>query len=937
MKPPPATSARTTDEFPPGANLWPPQLDRREFLQRMGAGLALATLSGCFRPPREEIRPYVRRPEMLAEEGAWLEFASSFAWRGYGRGIVVRSHQGRPVKIEGNPDHPASLGATDAVMQAAVLDLYDPGRTEAPRRDGQVASWNALWGELLPRLRELGERAGNGLWLLLPPSSSPTLRAACAQFRATYPEARLVVLPPVAGLRYLAPETDFANPDRILGVGADFLTDHPESLPFARAFATRRRGWEDPERLHRFYQLEAAPSVTGEMADSLLRTAPSRWPLVQAAILHALEGGRPGAGSEGLQANEKKWVRTLADDLRDFDGRLVVAPGSTAPASAWAFAAEVAKLRGAPQAEPIGAPSADLSTASLKDFAAALENGEVETALLAGVNPAHHQNTLTDWGEALGQAAWSGHFATVADETSAHCRWHAPLHHFLEDWSDLASARGTVSLVQPLIRPRFASRSLLSVLTAINEPGARHLPYDLVRASWKSHYTGDDFEGAWRESLQRGVAFDSFAFKSPRFGATEAAEDAPQATTDDGLEVEFRLDPCVGDGSAARNAWLQELPKPISHQVWGSALWMAPETAAARGLRRGQRVRLSLDGRPVALPVLPVPGVAPGVAVAFLGAGRPSAALYAGQPLDEDAGRLRTGNDFFLTDVRVEAGEGETPIVTTQHHYSMEGHDFVRLRRPDKEPHEDEETPPSFLKTPLGESPQWGMSIDLSSCNGCGACITACQAENNIPVVGPDQVALGREMHWIRIDRYHHHDDAGELRHLPQPVPCMHCEKAPCEVVCPVEATVHDAQGTNAMIYNRCIGTRYCSNNCPYKVRRFNFLDYRRPGDDPRQLQHNPAVTIRERGVMEKCTYCVQRTERAMHTAGRGPPGTPLPPVQTACAQACPTEAIVFGDLCDPASELVRRKEAPGDYDLLGELDTRPRTTYLPRWHNPPS
>ena len=569
------------------------------------------------------------------------------------------------------------------------------------------------------------------------------------------------------------------------------------------------------------------------------------------------------------------------------------------------------------------------SAGDLASLAGAIARGEVRELFIFETNPAYTAAGDLDFAEKISRVPFTVHLGEHGDETAALCRWHLPAPHFLETWSDLRAYEGVGTIQQPLFDSLHATRSTGEILRLISS-GAAATAYDLVRETWRGSLPSPEFERQWHRWLDRGVVDDS---SPPAEPAADQLLEFP-ALSDPGaahsLTLIFQPDPNVLDGRWANNAWLQELPKPLTHLVWDNAALISPQLAAERNLVNGDVVACEIGGASLEAPVWIMAGQDPSVIALSLGYGRTHAGTV-GNGHGYDAYRLRrSAQPWQRSGVVLRKRERRHELVCTQGHFSMEGRELARSIPPAAAAETIDAGEPSNSLYPQwrGDRYAWGMSIDLSTCLGCNACILACQAENNIPVVGKDQVARGREMHWIRVDRYLS-GDAANPRFLQQPVPCMHCENAPCEVVCPVGATVHSSEGLNDMVYNRCVGTRYCSNNCPYKVRRFNFLDYRAPVDSTIYLQANPNVTVRERGVMEKCTYCVQRINAGRIAAERENRAVRDGEIKTACQQACPAEAIVFGDLNDPDSRVVRRKAEPTNYALLAELNTRPRTTYL--------
>jgi MoCo/4Fe-4S cofactor protein with predicted Tat translocation signal len=911
-------------EFPPGAAEWPEDaLSRRHFLSLLGGSLALAGLTGCGRAPGDKVVPYVEQPEQIVP-GQPLFYASAMPWRGFARGCLVKTEMGRPVKIEGNPAHPDSLGATDPFMQAAVLSLWDPDRSQAPALHSEIASWETFEAEWISVDRAAAASGGEGLYILTEPTTSPTLHRQMNRLLEKFPRARWQQWSPeVSAPVAPGPSPDFGAADLIVAVGSDFLVDLPGSLRHTRQFAARRRVQDGTANPNRLYVLESTPTLTGAMADQRLSGPPDRI----AAVLRRLNG----AVGETLTLRESDFADRLSADLARHRGKAVIVSGATEPAEIRGLAAQLAGE---------DAPAQTLLAEDLMVLAGDLNAGKVKQLFILGGNPVYSAPAGLDFGQALRKAEFAVHLSLYQDETSQLCRWHLPMAHFLETWSDLLASDGTGTILQPAIAPLYQGRSSHEIVAML----LGEFPsdgYEIVRATWRG--AQPDFEAWWRRSVHDGV----FAVPASPGAASPppaAAIPPPTAPLEAGTTyLLLRLDPTVSDGRWANNGWLQELPKPLTKLTWDNAALIAPALALRLQVANGDVVELRCAGRMVEAPVWILPGQADRCVTVHLGYGR------------WKAGELATGRGFngYLLQSPLnpwlDAGLEIHPtgrrydLVTTQEHQSMEGRAPVRvadLATFRADPHfatPDREKPPSLAPTQPPQGPgryAWAASVDLSTCTGCNACVVACQAENNIPSVGKEQVARGREMHWIRIDRYFE-GTAADPAILHQPVFCMHCEAAPCEVVCPVAATVHNDEGLNTMVYNRCIGTRYCSNNCPYKVRRFNFLEYSPEADSAQAQGQNPNVTVRRRGVMEKCTYCVQRINAARIDADLGNRKIRDGEILTACQQACPAGAIVFGDQSDAQSEVSRRKREPVNYGLLAELGTRPRTTYLARIRNP--
>ncbi len=720
----------------------------------------------------------------------------------------------------------------------------------------------------------------------------------------------------------------------VVDLAADFLTALPGSTRYAHDFAGRRRNGDGAVRL---FAAEILPSLTGAIADRRIASRPSEIETLARALAASV-----GAISETAFAPAwaSRWLDEAARALRDHSGAGVVLAGDAQTpivhALANAINARLANLGATVlQTDPLAAEPAGVDP-SLGDLRDAMRRGEVTTLLIVDGNPAYSLPADAEFAAALASVPFAAHLTAYENETSSLCEWRLPLAHDLESWGDTRAFDGTASIVQPCIAPLHEGRSALELLGLLNAGSLGEMKasaYEMVRGTWRDRLGSARFDRDWERALHDGVVAGS-AFP-PRATALHAI-DLPSReidTASEAIELAFAPDPTIGDGRHAHNAWLQELPKPISKLTWSNALMLSPGLAAHLGVTNEDELELTLDGSTLRAPVWIQPGQNDGVVGLHLGYGR---TLGGTLGVDEgvNANALRSArNAWHAPDVALRKTGARRVLASTQTHATMEGRDIVRLVERSEALRASYGVAPaaaaSLYPAMQGSEYAWAMSIDLDSCIGCGACTIACQAENNIPVVGRDEVRRGREMHWIRVDRYYEGEPAAP-RTLFMPVPCMHCEHAPCEVVCPVEASVHNAEGLNVQVYNRCVGTRFCSNNCPYKVRRFNFLQYSR--DDPSlNAQRNPEVTVRMRGVMEKCTYCIQRIGAAHSVADAQGRRIRDGEVVTACQAVCPTQAIVFGDRNDPGSAVSARKASPLEYALLGELNTRPRTTYAPR------
>jgi MoCo/4Fe-4S cofactor protein with predicted Tat translocation signal len=937
-------------EFPEQASEFTDPAGRRQFLTLMGASLALAGLTACTRQPEEKVVPYVKAPED-AVPGKPLFFATAVLDRGYAKGVLVESHMGRPTKVEGNPDHPASLGGTDAFGQAAVLGLYDPDRSQTLTYRGEIRPWSGFLVAIRAALDEQRPRKGAGLRILTETVTSPTLAAQLQEILTELPEARWHQYEPTARARAAAdvqePAYDLSAAAVILSLEADFIGTGAANLRLIRQFAARRKR-PSREQMNRLYVVESTPTLTGMLADHRLALRSSEVERMAAAIAAAL--GLPGGAAGGPHA---EWAAAAARDLREHAGAAVVIAGEYQPPAVADLARRMNEALGNVGKTVSYAPAAEArpvdSMSSLRELVADMNAGGVEVLLVLGGNPVYTAPADLDFVSAMDKVKLRVHLGQYDDETAERCHWHVPEAHAFETWSDARAFDGTATVLQPLIAPLYGGKSAHEVLAALS-PRPDRSGHDVVKEHWKTALGGADFESSWRRTLHDGVVKEPAPARPALAAAAAPVASVAPPETPQGLELVFRPDPTIQDGRHANLGWLQELPKPITKTAWGNAALVSPTTAQQLSVTTGDVISLQYRGRSVEASVWVMPGQADGSVAVHLGYGRRRAGRV-GTGLGFDAYRLRTSDaPWFGSGLQVSRTGRREEVPCTQDHWTIdraaEERHVVRtvtLEEYEKEParvREMTEVPPrdeTMYPAYRYEGHAWGMAIDLNSCVGCGACTVACQAENNIPVVGKDQVARGREMHWIRVDRYFSGDPfrAETVSAHFQPVPCMQCENAPCEVVCPVAATTHSDEGLNDQVYNRCVGTRYCSNNCPYKVRRFNFLLYQDFTTPSLKLLRNPDVSVRSRGVMEKCTYCVQRIQQARVAAHNEGRGIRDGDIQTACQSACPAEAIVFGDVNDPSSRVSQWKAEARNYALLGELNTRPRTTYLAEVKNP--
>jgi molybdopterin-containing oxidoreductase family iron-sulfur binding subunit len=1025
-------------EFPQNASEWADPVSRRSFLKLMSASFALAGLSACTRQPTELIVPYVRPPEeVIPGRPQW--YATALTRGGVASGVLVESHQGRPIKVEGNPDHPASKGGVDATTQAEILQLYDPDRSQAPTYLGDIRTWSELSSAMSLAAAATAAAKGMGFRILTETVTSPTLAAAIEGVLKLLPGAKWHQWDPLgrdaarAGARLAFGEDVDAvyhldKADVILSLDADFLGLFPGSVRYTKDFSARRRvrasapGGPAAASMSRLYAVEPMPSVTGGCADHRLTVRASEMAGFAAATARAL-GVLPKAVTEepseqALAAGRHaKWIAAMAKDLAAAKERALVIPGEHAPPEVHHIAHAINAKLGAVGTTVTYIPSvaarAEDHVASLRQLCEDMKNGEVATLLVLGANPVYTAPPDLGFAEALQQVPLRIHCGPYQDETAVRCHWHIPAAHELEAWGDARAFDGTVSIQQPLIAPLYGGKGALEALSLVAE-GIEKPGHERVKAHWKERVPrGVDFEVWWRRCLHDGVVEGSApaarAVSVKPVADPLAAPKGPELAKG-ALEVVVRPDPQVLDGRLNNNGWLQEMPRPLTRLTWDNAAHVSPRTAEARDLRREDVVTLTVAGRTVKAAVWVQPGVADDTVVVHLGYGRTRAGRV-GTGTGFDAGQLRGSTaPWGGQGLELRATGEKFPLASTQEHFNMAGRHIVRSgtlaqwranprfapdmgEDPDDPPaghghgggdhgapaghggdggaggaaahgggaapaepgapaaaasgtaagaheaapaagaHGAGEKKPKWL-TMYADHPkdgnQWAMVIDLNACTGCNACVTSCQSENNTPVVGKDQVMRGREMQWMRIDRYYEGSlENPRIHHMP--MFCQHCENASCEVVCPVAATAHSPEGLNEMVYNRCVGTRYCSNNCPYKVRRFNFLLYTEHvwNTPVLHLMQNPDVTVRSRGVMEKCTYCVQRINQARITAKKEGRGVRDGEIVTACQSVCPADAIVFGDMNDVNSRVSQWRSEPSNYGVISELGTRPRTTYL--------
>jgi MoCo/4Fe-4S cofactor protein with predicted Tat translocation signal len=931
-------------EFPRQASEWVDDDGRRNFLKIMGASLALAGLSACTKQPEEFIMPYVQAPEKLVN-GKPLFYATAFPVNGIANPVLVETHEFRPTKVEGNPEHPASLGSADVVTQASVLGLYDPDRLQTVNYLGEIRSYTSFLSTFLQELAKQKSKNGAGLRILTETVTSPTLYSQLQEALKAYPEAKWYQWEPTGHGRrlgaqlafgqFLNPVYKFSEAEVVVSIDANFLANGPGGVRYARDFSSKRTLRDGAMEQNRFYAVESTPSSTGVKADHRLALKPSEIPTFVRSLATSLSGGVAGGS---------KFLQTLVKDLQAAKGKSIVIAGDDQSPEVHAvvhYINQVLENNGKTiiLTAPLDQKPAD-QWADLQALTQDLNSGTVDLLLILGGNPVYAAPAALNLRGAIQLAKTRIRLGLYDDETSEVCQWLIPESHAFEQWSDAPAYDGTISIIQPLIAPLYGGKSGHDILAAFTE-NPDMSGYQTVRNFWQAKHSGADFETWWKHSIHDGFVKDSAL---PAVSATAKLIPASASSAGSGYEVSFHVDPYVLDGRYSNNAWLQELPRPITRLTWDNAVIVSPKTAKDLKVEDDDRVEISVNGSTVKGSIYTLPGQPDGSIELSLGFGRTRSGR-AGNGAGFNAYPFRTAaNPYFATGAKITPMGEKFRLAPVQHHFAMEGREPVKvgtLEEYKKDPYfaqKESETANTGL-TILPADWQykgyaWGMAIDLTSCNGCNACVVACQAENNIAVVGKEQVLNTREMHWIRIDRYYRGSE-NDPEMFFQPVGCQHCENAPCEIVCPVAATVHDAEGLNNMVYNRCVGTRYCSNNCPYKVRRFNFLLYTDWETESLKLQRNPDVSVRSRGVMEKCTYCVQRINYAKITAEKEDRRVKDGEIVPACAATCPSQAIVFGDLNDPKSKISQTKREKTNYSLLGELNTRPRTTYLAEIRNP--
>ncbi len=1013
------------DEFPNRKDLL--TLDRRTLLKFAGASFALAGLSGCRGVflPEEKLVPYVKAPEEMVP-GKALFYASAVTLAGYATGVLVEQHEGRPIKLEGNPDHPASMGALGSISQAEVLNFYDPDRAESVLEKDEISTWEQFQKTLKDQLEAHVATGGAGISVLFGAVTSPSLGELVGRFKKKFPAAKVYSWEPAGRASVTSavmgvtgkpgvPVYDFSKAKVVVSLDGDFLSnsDNPGALAYARQFAKARKVVGKSGEMNRLYAIEANCGLVGAMADHRYMVKPSEVYSAGCALATALGVSAPtGKAPEKMNAD----MAAIVKDLKANVGQSIIVAGEHQPTEVHALAFMMNNALGnvGKTVKFIDSPEVSAGFGTIEDLSKELATGLVSILFISNSNPAYTAPADLKFADNLAKAKLKISLTLAEDETSKLCDWTLPLAHTLEAWGDARSFEGTATIMQPIIAPLFDGRSEIEVFS--NLLGESRGGYDILRGHWQTNGLGGaDFEKNWRTAVHQGTIPNT---ASPALAMTTLAPALPPVSASTSqFEASFIPDSAVYDGRFANNGWLQELPRPLTKVVWDNVVTLSASDAAELKVKTDEMVKVTTAGGEIDGIVYILPGQPKGSVTMNLGYGRTAggslatisnANVFGESPGDQGGGfssyKLRTSKNLAYTAITA-----ITSLNTEQHLASTQGHsplggstipdkrDVIRVGTlagflekvaesekvtdPDKELEKEKKKEVIEEALKIGQSPgkkeiregnlypeevfewdgdQWGMTIDMNSCTGCGACITACQAENNISVVGKEQVGKGREMHWLRLDRYYTGDDTNP-EVVWQPVACVHCEKAPCEPVCPVAATIHSHEGLNQMVYNRCVGTRYCSNNCPYKVRRFNYLNWTDnqeqfmkktpivsnriipgPIKEPKanglqllKLLNNPDVTVRSRGVMEKCTYCVQRINEARIEAKKGGRAIADGDIVTACQQSCPSEAIVFGNIANKASRVSIMRDDPRSYLLLEELQTRPRTSHLAKLRNP--
>ncbi len=957
-------------EFPEGADELTNPVSRRKFLSLMGASMALAGLTSCRRPV-EKIIPYVVKPEEIIP-GKPQYYATNMPFGTESFGLLVESHEGRPTKIEGNKSHPGTRGSSNVFMQAEMLNLYDPDRSQLVLRSGSNSNWGSYRAALKKNLEQYADNGGEGLAVLSESFSSPSMMRLAKALLEKYPNARWVSYDAVsdenifAGLEAATgmkskPVYSFDKADVVLSLDSDFLQMDSNDIRHAGDFASRRKVRSEKDSMNRLYVVEGTFTITGGMSDHRLRVQNGQIGMFAAALAAELKSQGLDISAPRVNAEfDKKWIKAVAEDLITHKGKSLVVGGRRQPAQVHTLIALINDALGNTGKTVKYVTNPDMMGSSRKglmSLAKDMNAGQIKSLIILGGNPVYQAPADANFADGLANVAFSAHLSSHVDETSSLTSWHIPRAHFLESWGDV-SGYGGAGIVQPLIAPLFGGKSdldLLADMTSGEDPGA----YAAVQKTWEALLPAGKFEKAWRKVVHDGFskikreAPVSFSKAKAQGAVTLSNYDAPVASVSN-MEVIFTASFSNYDGRYANNGWMQELADSVTKLTWDNVALISANTAKTLGVKNEDRLKIARSGNAIILPVWIQPGLADNTIALEMGYGREIGRVSTGVGTNVNPLRQVSAMDIAMGVTAVKtAGIHKLACIQDNHGFDEEklAADAIQKRLPTivrESTMADYKADPAFAMA-LAEKEelrsmwkeheytagnQWGMSIDLTSCTGCSACTIACQSENNIPVIGKDEVSRGRDMSWIRLDRYYT-GDVEDPEMVFQPVACQHCELASCEGVCPVAATVHNDEGLNTMAYNRCIGTRYCANNCPYKVRRFNFFNFAKDMPEIVQMAMNPDVSIRFRGVMEKCTFCTQRITVAKIDAKNDGRELEDGDVVTACQQACPTNAIVFGDINDPESQVSQVKAQNRDYALLGELNLQPRTSYGAKLRNP--
>ena len=956
-------------------------LSRRNFLSLIAASVALAGLEGCKKPV-QKIIPYVEA-EIGTIPGIPKYYASTIPWKNNALGVVIENHDERPVKVEGNEKHPSTLGKSNAFSQASTIEMYDPDRARGVKYNGEKVDWS----EYLKFAKDINKGDGKGLAVLMQESSSPTIKSIQNDFKTKFPSASWVSYESVnnenlykgiekAFSKKLQPIYRLENAQIIVSLGSDFLGVDDNNIYNTRKFAQNRDIVDENSTMNRLYVAESSITSTGSSADHRLNIPQHEMESILAELSYELKKLGLSVDANKVKSSNNLWIKAAAEDLMSNRGDSIILGGSQLSPE---FHQLIALLNNQLNAPVDYYPLSLSQVSSLADFKSLcddIKNNKIKNLIILGANPVYDSPADFNFGDLLKNVPNSVHLTNILDETSKLCSWNIAMTHYFECWGDAMSYDGFVSIVQPQIMPLFDSKSAIQVLTPLVY--SKELSsYDTVKNVWKSDIVkSGNFEREWEKVLHDGLYKNTIIKKEqvrPSSKTSTAQLNNFIKLDDNKFEIVFNASSSVYDGRFANNGWLQEIPKPVTSLTWDNAALISIKVAKKLNIKNGQMIEIKIDNKSIKLPAWITPGQNQKSISLELGYGR------------EFEGRLGNGVGFNVYPLRMSSNPSyslnasisvldETyPLASTQDHHGLEedqyaapgfdklsnnevqsripelvkqstldyykdNPDWVQKKVEEHKPDKKRSWADHSMYNPEPEydyskGPQWGMSIDLTSCTSCNACSIACQSENNIPVVGKQQVMNGREMHWIRIDNYFAGDpDNPEMS--TQSVACVHCELAPCETVCPVAATTHSSDGVNQMTYNRCLGTRYCANNCPYKVRKFNFYNYTRDLPEVVQMAMNPDVSIRFRGVMEKCTYCYQRVSAARISAENENREIQDGDFQVACQQSCPADAIKFGDINDPNSAVSKAKRRNRDYALLAHLGTAPRTTYLAKIRN---